>query len=257
MIRSLAFVFLLACGHAKPGVSTTFAPYDDDRLFLIGSQANAQSGVVVSDPHASCVMGGTCFAPAVDSAFCPVVAAPADIGIIAGVLRHTFCYPAASKVTITASTKGDVLVSEPGAVVIFDESTIGVPFTGKLDISVDGVTIWGNGPPATIFDGDLVVAGKNVAVRGVHIGGEVSTTEPFALILSTISGDVTLPPASALLQSAIFGSLITSQSFIIGNEVQGTFTVATSDCDGNKAFFDADGNGLVSDTEVGAPVVCK
>jgi hypothetical protein len=254
-MRALLCFCLLACGRGtNTAPSTTFAPYGDGRLTAITT--GTPSNIAVSAAHAACVRAGACLAPAVDSAYCPTPSAPADLLLVGGALAHTLCYPSTSSIIVTTTTTGDYVVSQTGAVVTFSSATYNVAFGGKLDIEADNVVIYGNGPESTLFAGDLVVHGANAKIRGVHIGGALQASAPLSLAFSSIAESANLPPGSALVETLVLGSLTMTSGLLAQSEVQGTFTVSGSECDSNRHVQDLNADGLIDESEIGAPLAC-
>lgn len=253
-MKRVFLLALLACGRKTAPPSSTFSAYIESRLTAITT--GTPSTITVSAAHATCVDTGTCLSPALDSAYCATPAGPADLLIVDGALKHTFCYASTSSQIITAVATNDLVIAQTGAVVTFNSATYNQWFGGKLDIEADNVVIYGNGPQTTLFKGDLEIHGHNVKVRGIRIGGEVVTANPVDLAFTTIAGGADLPSGSAVVETLIFGSLVLDGGLVAQSEVQGTFTVTNSECESNRHVADISGDGLIDQDELGSPLEC-
>ena len=254
MKRLMFLVSLLACGRARTAPSATFAAYAEGRLTAIASGLPAS--ISVSAAHASCVQVGSCFAPTTDADYCATPAGPADLLMVSGALKHTFCYPSSSSQIIVVATATDLVISQTGAVVTFNSGTYNQWFGGKLDIEADNVVIYGNGPQSTLFRGNLEVHGANAKIRGVRIGGAVVTQKPIALAFTTIAESAELPAGSAVIATLVLGSLTLSGGLVAQSEVQGTFNVTASECESNRHVADISGDGLIDQNELGSAIDC-
>lgn len=256
-----------ACGGDNRDV---YGPYDDKNTTVVGT-TSGDPVIEVTGPKGSgeCVKvdGDVCVPVDDEGSWCDRSGGPVDVVVVDGVVVKTVCYPPSrdDKTTaITSTNPGDtnVLQTANGTAIVFDSSLDGQPITGNIDVDGNEVSIYGNGPDKTIIDGDVNIQGNNVRIRGVTITGNLTIgLNTAAVLLSRVYGDVTISKNnSVFVDNDVYGNVSVSanNTTLVGNHVQGTWQVngASSICDGDIAFNDADSDHVVDDNETGAELTC-
>ncbi len=262
---------LLLLGFALVGCDDDRGLYDDyadANVAVIGDDVVTLSGPVASG---DCVQVSETLCVPVDAggAWCERQGGPVDVIVVDGEAVEVVCYPPATDderptVIVDAASAGDIEVAQNAnnTTVVFDASLDGVPFVGNLSVDGNNVSVYGNGPDNTIIDGDVVITGNNVRLRGVTITGNLSITlNGASVVLSRIHGDVLISKnGTVFAENDVYGDFTSTSNgnLYVGNDVQGVWSISGngSTCDENNAFADGDGDHHIDDGELGDSLVC-
>lgn len=264
-------VHLLLLGLALAGCDHERGLYDDHEdanVAVIGDNEVTLSGPVGAGDCVQ-VSENLCVPVETDGTWCEREGGPVDVVVVDGVAVQVVCYPpsddpARPTVTVDGASAGDIEVAQNAndTTVIFDAALDGVPFVGNVSVDGNNVSIYGNGPDKTIIEGDVVITGNNVRLRGVTITGNLTITlNSAAVVLSRIHGDVLITKnETVFVENDVYGSFTSTSNgnVYVGNDVQGAWDISGngSSCDENSAFTDGDADHLIDDGELGAHVVC-
>lgn len=245
-----------------------FDAYADENVAVIGDDEITISAPVGSGDCVQ-VADNLCVPVDTDGEWCDRQGGPVDVVVVDGEVVEVVCYPPADDpdrptITVDGNTQGDVDVVQSAnhTTVTFDESMNGVPLVGDVNVDGNGVSIYGNGPDNTIIDGDVVITGNNVRLRGVTITGNLSITlNNAAVVLSRVHGDVLITKnGTVFVENDVYGNFTSTSNgnLYVGNDVQGTWSVSGngSSCDDNGAFDDADDSHTIEDSELGDALAC-
>ncbi|MEZ0312922.1 MAG: hypothetical protein ACAI38_14195 [Myxococcota bacterium] len=262
---------LMLLGIALVGCDDDRGLYDDhqdETVAVIGDNEVTLSGPVGSGDCVQ-VSDSLCVPVDTEGSWCEREGGPVDVVLVDGVAVEVVCYPPADDeerptVIVDGATVGDVDVAQNAnnTTVVFDDALDGVPFVGNVSVDGNNVSIYGNGPDKTIIDGDVVITGNNVRLRGVTITGNLSITlNSAAVVLSRIHGDVLITKnGTVFVENDVFGAFTSTSNgnLYVGNDVQGAWSITGngSTCDENNAFADGDADHQIDDGELADPLVC-
>ncbi|HEY1100091.1 MAG TPA: hypothetical protein VGF99_14235, partial [Myxococcota bacterium] len=197
-----AVAALAACGPRQLALAEgTDAPYDDDRVSVIGTDAdgNPIRGSTQSLAGDDCILlGDDCITPEAAGDFCEREGGPYDVLVVDGVVVDIVCYPPAADgndPTVEVVGDGDIDVpqNENNTTITFGEDTDGTPIEGDLVIDGNNVAVYGNGVEETVLVGNVVLDGNNVRLRGLTIDGDLTLAKNnLAVMFVKVTGSITI-----------------------------------------------------------------
>jgi hypothetical protein len=148
-------------------------------------------------------------------------------------------------------------------VAIIDDSDDGVDVEGDLVIEGNNVIVYGAGPEASVIGGNLEVETNDAIVHGVRVAGDVILrADDTALVYCVIEGDLhVIGNNNSLALCEIWGDVVIegNDAVLVSNLVAGDQPISGTSlrCHDNHRFTDIDGDGVVQDDDVLAPVGCS
>lgn len=181
-----------------------------------------------------------------------------------GKLVQTVCYPAAGTLTVSEieANNGNVAQNQNNSVIVLDDIDDGIDIDGDVSVDANNVVIYGADPNNAVISGNLSIDGNNTIVRGVRIQGDVSIVKNNAVFLNcVIEGDVTISANDTVIAACDVLGTITitgNNTKLSANHIVGELSISGNNtkCTSNVAAVDADGDGILLTSELGAPVVC-
>lgn len=259
-------LIVAGCGDDDHGL---YDSYDDGNVSVLGDDSVTVSGPIGSGDCIAISSDVCVDVDRDDSTWCERDGGPADVIMVDGVAIEVVCYPPAddasrSTVTIDGTTTGDIDIVQNAnnTTVTFDDSLNGTPFVGDVSLDGNNVALYGNGPDNTIIDGNVVVTGNNVRIRGVTITGNLTIIlNSAAIVLNRVYGNVEIAKNNTIFaQNDVYGNFTSTANneLYVDNHVQGTWSVSDGGavCDDNFAFSDTNGNHVIDDGEGGASLGC-
>jgi hypothetical protein len=258
----LVFIALGLAACADSGTQTRRLPYNANETTVIGSSGsggldNAQvvstpdgtecinlDDVVCATPQSECGNDGT-----------------ADVLVDEnGTVLDVVCYPSGGVSVETFD--GPVENVGNSAVLVIDDVDDGVDVDGDVTIDGNNVVLFGAGPDTSVIGGNLNIDKNNAIVRGVRIQGDVviDKNNP-SLIDCVIEGDLLIKGNNVnIALCEVWGTLtiegnnakLVSNHFAQAPSIKGKNTV----CNDNVAFADANDDGEISPSELGAAIDC-
>jgi hypothetical protein len=172
----------------------------------------------------------------------------------------TICYPTQG-VTVEL-VDGDLDRVGNNTVFVLDAQDDGPDVTGDITLDGNNVTLYGHGPELSVVAGDLHIDKNNARVRGLRVQGDVIIDKNNPSIVDcVIEGDLVVHGNNvAVALCEVWGkvtvlgnnAMFVEDRFASAPELTGNNAV----CSGNLSFEDADGDGVVSDAELGEEVMC-
>jgi hypothetical protein len=178
-----------------------------------------------------------------------------------GEVVDQICYPTGG---VTVETvEGDLDDVGNDVVLVLDDEDDGVDIDGDVTIDGNNVTLYGHGPDTSVIGGDLHIDKNNTLVRGVRIEGNVEIDKNNPSIADcVIEGDLTIRGNNvSIALCEVWGKLTIegNNAILVGNRfasppvVNGNNTL----CNGNLGFADADDDGSIEESELGAEIECS
>lgn len=258
MIGALLALGAAACDNG--GARSHAVPWRDDRTQVIDAEGNVTELEAASGKDCLDLDDDVCIRPQDE---CDGRAA--DVVLDArGELLEIVCYPEEEILSVEqiAAQEGNVLQNQNDSVIVLDDVADGADIEGDLSVDANNVVIYGDGAESALIEGDVYVDGNNIIVRGVHIQGAVEIVANNAVFLHcVVEGDVSIAGNNAVLSACdVLGSVqITGHNArVSGNRVTGTLgdDGMNTICEENVAATDADGDGALSEAEIGDPIGC-
>jgi hypothetical protein len=249
-----------ACGDDNAGRQL---PYPTDKTTLIGDYDNPKDlagyrTVTTPDGDACINLDDVCVKP---QAECGEDAVADVLLDDQGNVVDTICYPTGGVAVETV--EGDLKKLGNDVVLVLDDKDDGVDIDGDVTIDGNNVTLYGHGPDTSVIGGDLHIDKNNSLVRGVRVEGDVVIDKNNPSITNcVIEGDLTILGNNvSIALCEVWGKLTIegNNAILVGNHfasppaVKGKNTV----CNGNFEFADADADGKIADSEVGAAIDCS
>lgn len=251
-------IAMAACGGASEGTTPTAPdPYTSapDKTVVIGP--NAGAGTVTATPVGTgCIQlpSGECVKP---QDKCKP-GERADIIIDSrGKMIETVCYPASSSPT-PINGSGNVEIGKAnGAIVAVGD------VAGDITSNGNNVTVYGQGPGASVIGGKVQASGNNYAMRGVTVKGDVRISgNNAALVLCVVEGDLIVVGNNAVIADCTVVGKIKiegNNAVLVANEVGRGIELGDAKnavCDANVVWNDANGNRLLDPGESGSEIAC-
>ncbi len=275
LLSSLLYLFAFACSEDEAGRAYTVekAPgdevaYGDGATVVI---VDGESYVITGEAGDACVqIGEECIDINDARDRCNKEGAQLDIVVVDGEIVQVTCYPPKSEgqlvEEVTVEEDGTTTVPQnlSHTVVVFDESTNGEPIEGDLDFTAENLTIYGNGIDKTLIAGDIRIESNNSVIRSLTVFGNVTYTNNAnnsSLSFCKIYGDLTIVANGVTVVSCqVFGNVTVTgtNAKLIGVGVGGEWAVRTSAyCSGCYGFADENEDHVVTEDEVGDPLLCR
>jgi hypothetical protein len=255
MRQSVCGAFVLcvfsACGDGEPRVET---PYQLRQALIIGDDEDGRLTEVDED---------------CDDAECEAVLercgedAYADVALDEeGEVADVLCYR--GNVTVVELGEDAVETAEAGnnTVLVFDAVDDGPDVTGDVVLSGNNAIVYGEGADVSVIGGSLAIEKNNAIVRGVTILGDVTIDKNNTqLSFVVIEGNLTVNSNNVtLVESTVHGSvtIVGNNAVLVENQLAGVDALSAKNltCNGNVRFDDADDDGEVEDSELGAEISC-
>jgi hypothetical protein len=266
----LGLLVLSACEDTQLAREEPFQEYNDGDVTVIGQDEEVPIATgQLTDEDCLQVTETDCVPVAREGRYCKTDTGPADVIVVDGMVQEVVCYEdtdgtEGTDQILDGNNDGniDIPQQDNGAVITFDESTNGVPIEGDVVIDGNDVTIYGNGPDKSIINGNLLITGNNARVRGIRVTGNVTIDlNTAALVLSVVEGNLIVEYNNCLIaENDVFGNIVLNgnNTIAVNNGVAGNFEFNGSGtiCQDNHKFADANGDKIVTDDEVGAPIEC-
>jgi hypothetical protein len=259
MLVLSGLIGLVACGSDAPRSALPYAP---NSTAVIGGDYDNPDGraqrVLETPDGDECIdLDGACVRPQEQCGN----SGTADVLLDdAGNVVDVICYPTSGVAIETLEGKVDHVGNN--VVLVFDDEDDGADVAGDVTIDGNNVTLYGNGPDTSVIGGDLNIDKNNAVVRGIRIRGDVTITKNNPSIVDcVIEGDLTIRGNNVSIALCdVWGKLViegnntvlVDNQFATAPEVKGNNTV----CASNVLFVDTDGDGRVSEDELGDTVVC-
>jgi hypothetical protein len=181
-----------------------------------------------------------------------------------GELIDIICYPAAETLTVEEldAQDGAIAQNQNNSVIALDDEDDGVDIAGDVAVDANNVVIYGEDPRTSVIDGDVDVDGNNIIVRGVHIQGDVSIVANNAFFYHCIvDGNVSVEGNNAVFVGCdVFGNVTITgnNSHVAGNHIVGELEDKGKNtrCDDNLGAKDANADGVLDTSEIGATLAC-
>ncbi|HEX6239334.1 MAG TPA: hypothetical protein VFZ61_00515 [Polyangiales bacterium] len=190
---------------------------------------------------------------------------PADVILDAnGKVLEVICYPADDTLSVDQldAQDGKVAQNQNNSVIALDDEDDGVDIQGDVSVDANNVVIYGEDPATSVIEGDVDVDGNNIIVRGVHIQGDVSIVANNAFFYyCVIEGNVTISGNNTVLVGCdVLGNVTITgnNSHVAGNRIVGSLSDKGKNtrCEQNVAATDANGDGVLDSSELGAALSC-
>ena len=274
----ISFVMFTSACSEESTASTTTAVKGDGGEVAYGQDQNVivtdqGTYVATGDPGSDCVQlegEDTCIPlDEVKGKYCGEDGAQVDIIVIDGEATGAICYPSpddgtpVADIQVDADGNPEVPQNQNGTVVTFPEETNGEPLKGDVTIDAERITIYGNGPDDTIFEGNMTIASNNSRVRGVTIQGNLiyaKNSNNSAVSFCRIHGNLEAEGNGfRVVDCQIFGDVTVTgnDALLVAVGVGGDWNVSDSaKCDGCYSITDEDMDFKVADTERGDEIKC-
>lgn len=181
-----------------------------------------------------------------------------------GRLLDFVCYPGEATLTVdqVEAQRGAIAQNQNNTVILIDELDDGVDVQGDVSIDANNVVIYGESAATAVIAGNLTVDGNNALVRGVRIQGDASLIKNnVVMALCVIEGDLVINANNVeVIACDVLGNVTVTGNNVklLGNRIGGELSVSGSGaaCVDNYAVSDANGDRVVDDVELGAPLAC-
>jgi hypothetical protein len=252
-------VVTVACGGSDDGGLTgDNTPYTSDpgKTVVVGGAGSGAVSATPSGQECVTLASGECVKPQTQ---CKDTERADVIVDSAGKVVSIVCYPADANPT-PVDAGGNLELGKGNKEVV----SVAGQVTGNVTSSGNNVTVYGDGPDASIIGGNVTATGNNFAMRGVTVKGNVEVTggNNAVLVLCRIEGNVRIVGNNNVIaQCDILGDLTIEgvNNVIVANHVGGTISVSDAKnlvCDGNTAWSDANSNKVFDAGEAGAALTC-
>ena len=221
------------------------ADHEEGRVSVVGTDSNGNTivGSTATLAENDCILlGDDCITPEAAGRFCEGEGGPIDVIVVDGKVVEVVCYPAAN---------------DAG-----DEDTLEIGGDGDV-IDGNNVAVYGNGADNTVLRGNVVLDGNNVRLRGLTIDGDLTLAKNnLAAVFVVVTGNVIITGNNNVLAgSVVFGDLTVggNNTILVQNGIGGAFAAAgtVETCTDNRAFDDANNDGVVVTAELGDPIDCN
>ena len=248
------------------------ADHEEGRVSVVGTDSNGNTivGSTATLAENDCILlGDDCITPEAAGRFCDGEGGPIDVIVVDGKVVEVVCYPAANDAgdedTLEIGGDGDINVPQNAnnTTVTFGEDTNDVAIEGDLVIDGNNVAVYGNGADNTVLRGNVVLDGNNVRLRGLTIDGDLTLAKNnLAAVFVVVTGNVIITGNNNVLAgSVVFGDLTVggNNTILVQNGIGGAFAAAgtVETCTDNRAFDDANNDGVVVTAELGDPIDCN
>jgi hypothetical protein len=256
-----ALLALAATACDNGGARSHSVPWGDDRTQVIDAEGNVTELEATAGDDCLDLENDVCIRPQEE---CDGRAA--DVVLDGrGELLEIICYPEEEILSVEEieAQDGNVEQNQNDSVIVLDGIADGVDIAGDLSVDANNVVIYGDSAENSLIDGDVYVDGNNIIVRGVRIQGAVEIVANNAVFLHcVIEGDVSISGNNAVLSACdVLGNVqVTGQNAkLSGNRVTGELSDQGQNtiCEENMAALDADEDGVLSESEIGAPISCR
>lgn len=181
-----------------------------------------------------------------------------------GRLLDFVCYPGEATLTVdqVEAQRGAIAQNQNNTVILLDDLDDGVDVEGDVSVDANNVVIYGESPATAVISGNLTVDGNNALVRGVRIQGDASLIKNgVVLALCVIEGDLVISANNVeVIACDVLGNVTVTGNNVklLGNRIGGVLSVSANGaaCVDNFAVADANGDRVVDDGELGAPLAC-
>lgn len=146
-------------------------------------------------------------------------------------------------------------------VLVLDDIDDGADVSGAVVLSGNNAIVYGQGADVSVI-GSLAIEKNNAIVRGVTIQGDVTIDKNNAqLSFVVIEGNLVINANNATLASStVLGSvtILGNNAVFVDNQIAGADALAGQNltCNGNHRIDDADADGEIEESEVGAEITC-
>lgn len=248
-----AFVLCVfgACGDGAPRTET---PYQLRQALVIGDEEGGR----LTEVDENC-----------DDAECDAVLercgadAYADVVLDEqGEVADVLCYRGNVKVVELGEEAVESAEAGNNTVLVFDAEDDGPDVTGDVVLSGNNAIVYGEGADVSVIGGSLAIEKNNAIVRGVTIQGDVTIDKNNTqLSFVVIEGNLVINSNNVTLaESTVHGSVTITgnNAVLVENRLAGVDALSAQNltCNGNVRFDDADADGEVEDSEVGAQISC-
>jgi cytoskeletal protein CcmA (bactofilin family) len=181
-----------------------------------------------------------------------------------GELIEIICYPAAETLSVEEldAQEGMIAQNQNNSVIALDDEDDGVDIAGDVSVDANNVVIYGEDPRTSVIEGDVDVDGNNIIVRGVHIQGDVSIVANNAFFYHcVVDGNVTVAGNNAVFVGCdVLGNVTITghNSHVAGNRIVGKLEDEGKNtrCEDNVSATDANADGVIEASELGAVLSC-
>lgn len=250
---AIAGALCAGCGGNDPGPITPYRP--DETHVIGGDQGQAKE---FSNPD-SCDVAGCA---TVDEE-CGEDGAADVIVDAQGNRLDVICYGQGVAVsTVPAGPVGEVDAGN-NTVVVIDGAADGVDVTGDVVISGNNAIVYGEGPDVSVIGGTLAIEKNNAKIRGVRILGDVVIDKNNTkMTFCVIEGNLTIHGNNTTIAGCdVYGTVTVTglNTVLVQNRVAGADGIVGKNltCHDNVRFDDVDGDGVVSEAEIGVPLGCE
>lgn len=259
---SSTLVALVACGEDEAPIAAANNPYGSQPNTTVVVGGGPGAGTVTTTPSGDgCIQlpSGECVKP---QQKCNA-GERADVVIdSAGKVLEVICYPAGAAPTPIDGSGNVELGKENKGVVSIDGVVDGVDVAGDVTSSGNNVTVYGEGPGASVIGGNVDAQGNNFAMRGVTVQRNVTVEgNNAALVLCVIEGDLVVRGNNLVVADCLVTGKIRvegNNAKLVANEVGGGIEIEGNGtvCDANVAWTDSNGNKALDPGESGAAITC-
>jgi hypothetical protein len=242
---------LAACGDGGQGGET---PYQLRQALVIGDA----DGGHITEIDADC-----------DDAECDAVLdrcgsnAYADVVLDEqGEVADVLCYRGNVKLVEIGEDAVATASAGNNTVLVFDGVADGPDVTGDVVLTGNNAIVYGEGADVSVIGGSLSIQKNNAIVRGVTIQGDVTIDKNNTQLSHVvIEGSLTVSSNNVtLVKSTVHGrvTILGNNTVLVENQLANVDALSAKNlaCNGNVRFDDADADGVVADSEVGAEIRC-
>ena len=247
----VALGLLSACGDGSPRDET---PYQLRQALVIGDDEGGR----ITEVDADC-----------EDAECEAVLercgsdAYADVVLDeGGEVADVLCYRGNVHVVEIGQDAVETATAGNNTVLVFDDVADGSDVTGDVVLRGNNAIVYGQGADVSVIGGSLAIEKNNAIVRGVTIQGDVTIDKNNTQLSHVvIEGNLTVNSNNVtLVESTVHGSvsILGNNAVLVENRLAGVDALSAKNltCNGNVSFDDADEDGVVDDTELGAAIAC-
>jgi hypothetical protein len=251
MCGVFALGLLAACGDGAPRGET---PYQLRQALVIGDA----DGGHITEIDADC-----------DDAECDAVLercgsdAYADVVLDEqGEVADVLCYRGNVKLVEIGEDAVATASAGNNTVLVFDGVADGPDVTGDVVLTGNNAIVYGEGADVSVIGGSLSIQKNNAIVRGVTIQGDVTIDKNNTQLSHVvIEGSLTVSSNNVtLVKSTVHGrvTILGNNTVLVENQLADVDALSAKNlaCNGNVSFDDANADGVVADTEVGAEIRC-
>lgn len=179
-----------------------------------------------------------------------------------GEIAAVLCYRGNVHVVEIGEEAVETAEAGNNTVLVFDAVDDGPDVTGDVVLSGNNAIVYGEGADVSVIGGSLAIEKNNAIVRGVTIQGDVTIDKNNTqLSFVVIEGNLTVNSNNVTLaESTVHGSITIAgnNAVLVENRLAGVDALSARNltCNGNVRFDDADDDGEVEDSELGAEISC-